>query len=182
MLGVNVSWILTQANRSPVVPQQLLICSLDSSKWPYSTGNASPSCQRIAFRASSKFWKIANSENPRKCSSDRGKLVEASACPTKERLVETGGYSALSGWTLRAFFVACRERTDAARRRLPCIHTLLLNPSSLMQRTGRSLEARERRVTDGLSISRKCKSTIPKKRAFGSLFITKYGRYLIHDT
>ena len=181
MLGVNVSWILTQANRSPVVPPQLLICSLDFSKWPYSTGNASPSCQRIAFRASSKFWKIPNSENPRKCSSDRGKLVEASACPTKEGLVENSGHSALSGWTLRACFVARREQTDTARRRLPCIHTLLLNLSSLMQRTGRSLEAREKGVSNGLSISRKCKSTIPRKLAFGSLFITKYGRYFIHD-
>src|SRR5258706_1762254 len=181
MSGVNVSWILTQANRAPVVPQQLLICSLDSSKWPYSTRNASPSCQGIALRASSEFWKIANSENPRRCASDRGKLVEASACPTKEGLVEISGHPALSGWTLRACLVARGEQTDVARRRLPCIHTSPLNPSNLMQRTGRSLETRETGGSDGLCSSRECQNTIPKKLAFGSLFITKYGRYFIHD-
>lgn len=73
-----------------------------------------------------------------------------------------------------------REQTDAGCRRLLCTHTLLLNLSNSMQRTGNSIE-RERRVSDALSISLKCKSTIPRKLASGSLSMTKYGRSFIHD-
>jgi hypothetical protein len=130
MLGVDASWILTPADRAPVVPRELLLCPLDSPKWPYSTGNTSPGCQRIAFRGSSKIWKIANSGNPRKRASDREKLVESSTCPTTEELVEISDHLALSGWALRACSITRREQTDVGRRRLLCTHTLPLNPSN----------------------------------------------------
>ena len=92
----------------------------------------------------------------------------------------------LAGPCVRAFFRGTSTRTKLTRwvcgRRLLCTHTLLSNLSNSMQRTGNSIERRERRrVNDALSISLKCKSTIPKKLASGSLFMTKYGRSFIHD-
>jgi hypothetical protein len=142
-LWVNASWIHTSADRSPAVARELLVCSFDPPKWPYSTGNTSASCQRIAFRASRKFGKIANGKSPGKRASDRGKLVESSACPTAEGDLEIRDHPALSRWTLCMCYTARREQTDAGVRSLLCIHTSPLSPSGSMQRTGRSTTARE---------------------------------------